>query len=103
MGGRERTIDRRPGLPSSDLTGGTTPMTDPGTPGGTTITVRDNGNLRVEGPLTLLDGEGNPFELEAGRSVFLCRCGGSATKPFCDGSHRSNGFTSAVRAPKAEG
>jgi len=78
-------------------------MTDPSAPSGTTITVRDDGNLRVEGPLTLLDGEGNSYELAAGKAVFLCRCGGSATKPFCDSSHRSNGFASAVRAPKAEG
>lgn len=28
-------------------------------------------------------------------SIALCRCGGSATKPFCDGTHRNNGFSSA--------
>lgn len=27
--------------------------------------------------------------------VFLCRCGGSANKPFCDGTHRTNGFSGA--------
>jgi 3-phenylpropionate/trans-cinnamate dioxygenase ferredoxin subunit len=67
-----------------------------------TITVRDHGNLRVTGPITLLDGEGNAFEVEAGKAVFLCRCGGSATKPFCDSSHRANGFQSAVRASGPE-
>lgn len=73
-------------------------MTDPAAPADVTITVRDHGNLRVVGPITLFDGEGSMFEVEAGKPVFLCRCGGSATKPFCDGSHRTNGFQNAVRA-----
>ena len=32
------------------------------------------------------------------RGVALCRCGGSNNKPFCDGTHSSNGFTSANTA-----
>jgi CDGSH-type Zn-finger protein len=28
------------------------------------------------------------------QDIRLCRCGGSATKPFCDGTHRRNGFVS---------
>lgn len=65
-----------------------------------TIKVRDDGSYRVEGPLTLLDGEGNPFPLQAGEVVALCRCGYSETKPFCDRSHRRVGFSSRVRAPR---
>jgi CDGSH-type Zn-finger protein len=34
-------------------------------------------------------------QIEVAPQVALCRCGGSATKPFCDGSHASNGFTDA--------
>jgi CDGSH-type Zn-finger protein/truncated hemoglobin YjbI len=34
-------------------------------------------------------------ELPVPPQVALCRCGGSATKPLCDGSHASNGFTDA--------
>jgi len=77
----------------------------PDAPGPTevTITVRDNGFYRVAGPITLLDGEGNAFDVEAGRIVTLCRCGGSASKPFCDSSHRTNGFSSAVRAAPVGG
>ncbi len=63
-----------------------------------TIRVRDNGNLKVEGPVTLLDGEGNEIAVPAGQAVFLCRCGHSNEKPFCDGSHRAAEFSSVVRA-----
>jgi CDGSH-type Zn-finger protein len=31
--------------------------------------------------------------LESGTQVFLCRCGGSKNKPFCDGTHKTNGFS----------
>jgi CDGSH-type Zn-finger protein len=68
-----------------------------------TIRVRDGGPYRVEGPLILLDAEGNPFPLVAGQVVTLCRCGQSRTKPFCDSSHRRVGFDSRPRAPQAEG
>jgi len=61
------------------------------------ITVRDNGNYKVEGPITILDGEGHPIPVPEGKTVFLCRCGHSATKPFCDSSHRTKGFESVVR------
>ncbi len=63
-----------------------------------TITFRDNNNTKVEGPVTLLDGEGNRIEVPEGKAIFLCRCGQSKTKPFCDASHRAAGFQSAVRA-----
>ena len=65
-----------------------------------TIKVRKDGPYLVRGPVTLVDHEGNPFVVE-GDDVALCRCGWSATKPFCDKSHRERGFdgTCARQAP----
>jgi CDGSH-type Zn-finger protein len=36
------------------------------------------------------------------RGVALCRCGGSANKPFCDGTHGTNGFTDRRMANDSE-
>ena len=67
---------------------------------GVTIRVRDNGPLVVEGPLTVVDATGNQFVIPAGKpATALCRCGQSANKPFCDGSHKTCNFMAAERAP----
>jgi CDGSH-type Zn-finger protein len=36
------------------------------------------------------------------RGVALCRCGGSKNKPFCDGTHGTNGFTDQNLADKSQ-
>ncbi len=64
----------------------------------TTIQVRSNGPLRLEGEINLLDAAGNPFGLGGRTVVSLCRCGHSENKPFCDGSHGRNGFQSECPA-----
>ena len=63
------------------------------------IAVRNNGPLRIEGDnIVLQDQDGRSFGL-AGRTVIsLCRCGQSANKPFCDGSHNKAGFQSVCEA-----
>ena len=54
------------------------------------ITVTKDGPLIVEGMTTI--------EYEAGgwtkrkKTMYLCRCGGSKHKPFCDDTHKTNGF-----------
>jgi CDGSH-type Zn-finger protein len=60
-----------------------------------TITIRENGPYVVEGDFKLLDAQGNEVPL---KKRALCRCGGSTTKPFCDGTHSRVGFEAAERA-----
>ena len=62
------------------------------------IKVRDDGPYKVTGPVRLIDADGGVFEVEAGRSIVLCRCGQSRDKPFCDASHKEAGFASCPRA-----
>ena len=51
------------------------------------LTLSLNGSIKVEGNVTLQDHEGNSIPTREGKPFFLCRCGASTTKPFCDGSH----------------
>ena len=48
------------------------------------------GPLLVTGGVRIVDSEGNL--LYEGDRAALCRCGGSSNKPFCDGTHKTNGF-----------
>lgn len=66
-----------------------------------TISVKKNGPFRVEGPVRLLDVDGKEYDLTGKPGISLCRCGHSANKPFCDGSHNRMGFQSAETSPKA--
>ena len=65
------------------------------------ITVSNNGSLKVEGPIELHDHEGNPLPVREGKPVYLCRCGASTNKPFCDGTHSKIGFIGAQAAVEA--
>jgi CDGSH-type Zn-finger protein len=54
------------------------------------ITINNNGSLKIEGEVEMVDPTGKAYGL-AGRDVIsLCRCGHSKNKPFCDGSHKGN-------------
>ena len=64
----------------------------------TEISILDHGPIRVKGNFVLQDGEGNEFDLSGKDAAFLCRCGHSGNKPFCDGSHKGKGFQSQVKA-----
>jgi CDGSH-type Zn-finger protein len=58
-----------------------------------TVTVYPDGPLVVRGDVELRTVDGTV--LESGRTIALCRCGRSALKPLCDGSH--NNARRAVR------
>jgi CDGSH-type Zn-finger protein len=58
---------------------------------GAVVTVYQDGPLILRGQFALAAQDGQP--IPAGRrTVALCRCGRSAIKPFCDGSHARTGF-----------
>ena len=60
-----------------------------------TIKIKDNGPYLVDGEFRLVDMQGNEVPI---KKAALCRCGGSTTKPFCDGTHSKIGFQGAIAA-----
>ena len=63
---------------------------------GNVIKVSDDGMLEFHGDFEVKDVEGNVWRTRS--PVYLCRCGQSETKPFCDDSHAVKMFDSKVRA-----
>ena len=59
------------------------------------VVATKNGPYLLTGDLSQLelrDGDGNLYDIDGKHRIFLCRCGASATKPFCDGQHAKIGF-----------
>jgi len=57
------------------------------------VKLLQDGPLLVEGECTVTDAQGNAVATQ-GDKIFLCRCGSSSNKPFCDGTHKKVGFKS---------
>ena len=64
-----------------------------------TIEPRLDGPLIVKGMTQCWNSRGE--ELSAKDPFYLCRCGASANKPFCDGSHKKIGFTAPAGKARA--
>jgi CDGSH-type Zn-finger protein len=54
--------------------------------------VNEGGPLEVSGSFRVVNAQGRIIETK--EPVYLCRCGGSSNKPFCDGTHNRIGFSS---------
>jgi uncharacterized Fe-S cluster protein YjdI len=55
-----------------------------------TIQPTPNGPYEILGQVDLLDADGEV--VRSAQKLFLCRCGASKTKPYCDGSHKKLEF-----------
>ena len=64
------------------------------------ISCKKDGPMIVEGLVNFIDSDGKRLETEP--AMYLCRCGASANKPYCDGSHKKIGFTDEVSADRTE-
>jgi CDGSH-type Zn-finger protein len=67
--------------------------------GKATITPYRDGPYLIRGDFTLTDQEGEEIDPRR-RTVALCRCGRSAIKPFCDGTHKTIGFRAPSGPPQ---
>ena len=65
-----------------------------------TVTPVPDGPLKVQGAMEIVSGTGRTIDRR--NSAFFCRCGASANKPFCDGSHSKVSFTDRNDARRSE-
>ena len=56
----------------------------------TKITVNNNGSLKIDGDIEVVDKNGTIYHLGGREIISLCRCGLSKNKPFCDASHKGH-------------
>jgi uncharacterized Fe-S cluster protein YjdI len=66
------------------------PAATPGDGVPVVVALKPDGPLAVEGPVRIEMARGEVIEVTD--RAFLCRCGGSSNKPFCDGTHKRIGF-----------
>jgi CDGSH-type Zn-finger protein len=50
------------------------------------IEIEDNGPIKITGNILLSDSKRNIMDSPV--EVYLCRCGKSGNKPYCDESHK---------------
>ena len=62
-----------------------------------TVKALKDGPYEVAGEAKILDYTGKGYAESAIDPLYLCRCGASKNKPFCDGSHEEIGFESEER------
>jgi CDGSH-type Zn-finger protein len=58
-----------------------------------TVKALQDGPLMVDGECQVIDAQGNTLPSK-GDKTYLCRCGSSANKPYCDGAHKKVDFKS---------
>lgn len=64
------------------------------------INCKPNGPYLVKSLARFENSRGNAIAIE--ETMALCRCGGSANKPFCDGTHKTNGFDDSKRLERTK-
>ncbi len=69
-------------------------------------TILPTGPIMLSGDLgefQIVGADGQAFDIAGKEKVYLCRCGASTNKPFCDGTHSKIGFLAAEGAVKSGG
>lgn len=67
-------------------------------PGPLIVTPVENGPLRCTGPLQIRSAGGRTIDCTT--QAWLCRCGASSRKPYCDGTHKRTGFEAPGETPR---